>query len=103
MSKMNLINFFCNLGGLLGMWLGLSLFGLFNSVINIINKINSLKYVGLIKLKLKRIFDFLKFKCLRYASCFGKLNSKILQIPLIQYTERLVKLLFIAIVLLGLI
>ena len=31
--EMNLISFICNFGGLLGMWLGLTLFGIFNGIL----------------------------------------------------------------------
>ena len=31
--EITLIEFFCNFGGLLGMWLGLSLFGILNDIV----------------------------------------------------------------------
>ena len=47
--EMNLIGFICNFGGLLGMWLGLSLFGIFNDTYTLFTKIDLLKYIHLIK------------------------------------------------------
>ena len=49
---MNLIGFLCNFGGLLGMWLGLSLFGLFNDIFKLITKIAYRKYINLINVKI---------------------------------------------------
>ena len=38
--EMNMIHFLCDFGGLLGMWLGLSLFGILNGIFNILRKID---------------------------------------------------------------
>ena len=46
--EMNLIGFFCNFGGLLGMWLGWSFSGIFSDIFNLINKISFRNYFNLI-------------------------------------------------------
>ena len=56
---MNLIDFFCNFGGLLGMWLGLSLFDIFNNILNLIMKIAQQKYECL---DMNELFDKLTIK-----------------------------------------
>ena len=53
---MDLIGFLCNFGGLLGIWLGLSLFGIFNDIFIIITKIAYRKYINLISVKLNNHF-----------------------------------------------
>ena len=50
--ELNLIGFLCNFGGLLGMWLGLSLFSIFNDIFILITKIAYHKYINLISVKL---------------------------------------------------
>ena len=47
--EMNLIGLICNFGGHLGMWLGLSLFGIFNDTYSLFTKIAFPKYMYLIK------------------------------------------------------
>ena len=54
--EMNLIDFVCNFGGLLGMWLGLSLFGIFNDIFDTVTKINYMKYL----IRLKSNYNCLK-------------------------------------------
>ena len=43
--EINFIGFLCNFGGLLGMWLGLSLFGSFNDIFSLIDKIAYRKHI----------------------------------------------------------
>ena len=50
--EMSLSSFLCNFGGLLGMWLGLSLDGIFKQFFRQIIIINYRKYINFIKLKI---------------------------------------------------
>ena len=53
--EMTLIGFICNFGGLLGMWLGLSLFGIFNDIFTLMSKIAYRKYINSINVKVNQI------------------------------------------------
>ena len=53
--EMDLIGFLCNFGGLLGMWLGFSLFGVFNDIFILITKIAYRKYINLFSVKANKI------------------------------------------------
>ena len=44
--EMNLIGFFCNFGGLLGMWLGLSIFEIFQYIFHLLHKIMNKNYIN---------------------------------------------------------
>ena len=61
--KMNLIDFICNFGGLLGMWLGLSLLGILRDILEFITKIDHRKYLIILRnvfkrIKIHKIFHF---------------------------------------------
>ena len=44
--EMDMISFICNFGGLLNMWLGLSIFGIFNDTFSLFSKIAFHKYTS---------------------------------------------------------
>ena len=53
--EIDFISFLCNFGGLLGMWLGLSLYELFNDIFSLMTKIAYRKYINLINIKVNQI------------------------------------------------
>ena len=53
--EMDLIGFLCNFGGLLGMWLGMSLFGMFHDILNLITKIAFRKFINLLSVKINQM------------------------------------------------
>ena len=53
---MNLIDLICNFGGLLGMWLGLSLFGILYDTYSLFTKIDFLKNMYLIKININNVY-----------------------------------------------
>ena len=61
-AEMNLIGFLCNFGGLLGMWLGLSLFGIFNDIFEIITRITYRNYI----IKFKNKYNNLNIKKVKF-------------------------------------
>ena len=102
---MNLIGFVCNFGGLLGMWLGLSLFKIFNTLVNNVECYFILPRQLLIR------YALLKFKLKHYYKNYFKflgnirLNHSRLQIPSIfkSNTKPILKFIVMLVSLCGLI
>ena len=55
---MDVIGFLCNFSGLLGMWLGLSLSGIFHDIFNLITKISYRKYINLFIVKVNQVNNY---------------------------------------------
>ena len=53
--EMDMISFICNFGGLLNMWLGLSIFGIFNDTFSLFSKIAYHKYTSTIMNKVNNV------------------------------------------------
>ena len=62
LPEMSLTSFLCNFGGLLGMWLGLSLDGIFKQFFKLITMIDYRKYINFIKLNIIRAANHCKCK-----------------------------------------
>ena len=89
--KLNLVGFLCNFGGLLGMWLGLSLFSIYAEIFNQITKFPYQKYFNYLHVdslfeKMKyNLFHFitrhncasLKWKKRYYLTCFKIIKKKL--------------------------
>ena len=75
---LNLIDFICQFGGLLGMWLGLSLFGIFDNIFKIITKIDYKRNIITFKNMIKRLINIkthIKFN-LTFSNRFARYRFK---------------------------
>ena len=67
--EMNLIGFLCNFGGLLGMWLGLSLFGILKDVFIVMTKFSYRKFIDIISLNVNSIINHVHCKFIYSRRC----------------------------------
>ena len=74
------IELICNFGGLLGMWLGLSLFGIFNDIFNLTVKFAYQKYINMIIIKFERVFKHFNFKLAFLKIILRKYSIKMIKI-----------------------
>ena len=77
--EMSLIGLICNIGGLLGLWLGLSLFGIFTDIFHLYTKITDQKHINLISSRVNIVVNVAKimFKFI-FTNCIVRGSLKII-------------------------